>query len=279
MKQCWKSNTENTQLTDSETSKWQQRQTSKNTVGKRLWRWKSATLAAGTAITGKKLHQKGWRLQHRAFMEHESSSKTPLTADSNTQVDQTEEAALLQDSVWARCGSAAVRDEIPWTCQTAAVLWGGNHHPGNSSSSLSSCNIQEPSTELQGNNLALACMWSSYLCSSEIPSVSTAGQRASCLTGVLCTPQILQLPHAPQRDWQPGSTLSLQYKLCHQSHGEFTNTTLIKAQYSCAEQILQQVGTIYTQTGTEIKLESKIEIKQNKTKKYIKLNIFLTKGC
>lgn len=70
-------------------------------------------------------------------------------------MDQREAAALLQDSVQASPGSAAVSGKILWNChQVATVLLGGNDHSGNSLSSLSSCSIQAPSTEFRASNLA-----------------------------------------------------------------------------------------------------------------------------
>lgn len=60
MKQCWKSNTENTQLTDSETAGGNKGKHLKTQQGKKDWDTeKSAVIAAETAISGEKLHHEG----------------------------------------------------------------------------------------------------------------------------------------------------------------------------------------------------------------------------
>jgi len=60
MKQCWKSNTENTQLTDSETAGCNKGKNIKTQQGKKDWDTeKSAVIAAETAISGEKFHHEG----------------------------------------------------------------------------------------------------------------------------------------------------------------------------------------------------------------------------
>lgn len=143
MKQCWKSNTENTELTDSETVGG-----NKGKHPKMQWERKMGTLKISNSSSRNSYFQREapWgRLQHRTFKEHRSSLKPLVTADRNTQVHQMEEAALLQDSVWASLGSAAVSGKIPWSSNQAAIVpLGWNDHSGNSLSSLSSCSIQAP---------------------------------------------------------------------------------------------------------------------------------------
>lgn len=150
MKQCWKSNTENTQLTDSETAGG-----NKGKHPKMQWEDGDTENQQKQPFLERSSDRKTEGCNTGPSRNTEAAKKPPLTADRNTQVDQMEEGALVQDPVQASPGSAAVSSKIPWCChQAATVLSGGNNHSGDSLSSLSSCSIQATSTELRASNFA-----------------------------------------------------------------------------------------------------------------------------